>query len=333
MAYTDSIKVIDNNIKSNIFSNVYLLTGEEKYLLKQNKNKLVEAMVSTDDSMNYVVYKGENAKPEIIADFALTMPFFADRRVVVVENSNFFQKGNEEIEKLLDELPDTTVLVFVEDAVDKRNKLYKKVAKTGTVLEFTSPDEKTLLVWIKSLFRQENIDIEDEAVRRLLSSVGNDMNTLANEAEKIKCYCIEKGRVSVSDVDKLSASQIEDKIFDMMDALARRDKKTTIDLYNDLLALKEPPMKILVLITRQFNILVKVKLAVENGTEPGRIASLVKIPSFFVKKYISQANSYKYEELVERLSLCQETDTSIKTGARRDNVAVEMLIMNLLEQK
>lgn len=331
MAEKDGMSIINSHIKEGSFSQIYLLGGGEKYLLAQYKDNLVNALIDTSDTMNYVVYKGENAKSDQILDFAMTMPFFADRRVLLVEDSDFFKKGNDDIERLFCELPETTTIVFSETNIDKRSKLYKAVAKLGTVALFETPDEKTLLVWLKSIFKKEDIQIDDSAVYRLLEGVGMDMNTLYNEAEKLKSYCIEKGNVTLEDVEVLSINQIEGKIFDMMDALSRRDKKATLDLYSDLLLLREPAMRLLYLITRQFNIILKTKMALENGKDNSQIASVVKIPPFTVKKYIAQCKGYTCSQLLDRVNWCQEADTAIKTGAMKDNMAVEMLIIKLLQ--
>lgn len=331
MAEKDAMSLINSHIEKSEFSQIYLLGGSEKYLLSQYKDKLIKALIDPSDTMNYVVYKGENAKVEPIVDFSMTMPFFADRRVLLVEDSDFFKKGNDDIDELVGQLPESTVIVFTETNIDKRCKLYKTVSKLGTVALFETPDERTLLVWLKALFSKENIKIDDNAVYRLLEGVGMDMTTLYNEAEKLKSYCFEKGIVTTEDVEALSINQIEGKIFDMMDALSKKDKKTTLDLYSDLLMLREPAMRLLYLITRQFNILLKTKIALESGKDNSQIAATVKIPPFTVKKYIAQCNGYSKSELLERVNWCQEADSAIKTGAMKDNMSVEMLIIKLLQ--
>lgn len=323
--------IINNHIKDNVFSNIYLMTGEEVYLLYQFRDRLTAALTDTSDSMNYCVFKGENAKPEDIASFALTMPFFADRRVLLIENSDFFKKGNEEIEKVLEELPDTTVIVFVESNIDKRSRLFKLVQSKGTIAEFNRPDERTLLKWLKGLFSEEAYTVEDMAVYRMIEAVGDDMNKLSNEVEKLKCYCYDTKQITLKDVEEICVSQIEGKIFDMMDALSKKDKQLAINLYNDLLLLREPPMRILYLITRQFNILLRTKLALQKDSNPSQIAAAVKVPPFTVKKYISQCSAYTYDELLKRVDRCQEADTHIKTGKYTDKMSVELLIVELLQ--
>lgn len=331
MAAANGMAIINRHIEEGGFSGVYLLYGNEKYLITQYRQKLIDALISPDDTMNLGIYKGTGIDADSLGEFAATMPFFAERRVLLIEDSGFFKKGNDAVADMLGALPDTTVVVFSETDIDKRNRLYKLVEKHGTVALFDTPDERTLLVWLKSLFTKEQIKVEDAAVYRLIESVGMDMNHLVNEAEKLKGYCIEKGIVSLADVEKLSVNQIEGKVFDMMDALSKRDKKSVMALYNDLMQLREPPMRLLALITRQFNLLLKAKLVLEQGGDYAKAAAVLKVPAFAVKKYAAQCKGYTRKELLARLELCQRADSDIKTGRKKDNLAVEMLIVQLLD--
>lgn len=330
MAEENGMNIINSHIENNSYSNIYLLGGDEKYLLNQYKNKLLGAITDVNDTMNFCAFKGSNINSDEIYSFATTMPFFADRRVVLVEGSDFFKKGNETIEKLFEDIPETTIIVFSEDNIDKRSKLYKAVVKKGVTAFFSTPDERTLLVWLKSLFSKDGVSINDKTLYKLIEGVGTDMNTLFNEVEKLKSYCYDKKIVNDEDVDVLCVNQIEGKIFDMMDALSRKDKKKTIDLYNDLVLLREPAMRILFLIARQFNLCLKTKLALQSNYDNSKIASVIKVPPFAVKKYIGFCNGYTYDELVEKVNLCQEADSDIKSGRMRDALAVETLIINLL---
>lgn len=326
------IEIINSHIAQDAFANIYLMTGEEFYLVYQFRNKLLKALTDIEDNMNYMVFKGENAKPDNISEFALTMPFFADRRVLLIEHSDFFKKGNEEMEKVLEELPDTTVIIFVETNIDKRNRLYKLVQSKGVIAEFNKQDSATLMKWISRNFTDEDYEIENAALYKMLEAIGDDMNILSNEIEKLKNYCHDSKSITVAAVEEICISQVEGKIFDMMDALSKRDKETTIELYNDLLLLKEPPMRLLYLITRQYNLLLKAKLALKKDDNPSYIASVLKVPPFTVKKYINQSNAYSYEELLAKLDRCQDADTHIKTGKYSDKMSVELLIVELLQR-
>lgn len=327
----DGMSVINRHIESGEYSNIYLFKGEQRYLIEQYVKKLSESLTDTSaNSMNYIKLNKDGIKYTEIADFALDMPFFADKKVVEVWNSGFFKKGNEGMEGILHEIPETTVLIFVEEDVDERIKIFNTVKKLGTVVDMSTPSERTLLVWIKGLFTKESYKIEDDACYALLAAVGTDMNRLMTEIDKLKSYCIDKMYVTASDVDKLCVSVLEGKIFDMMEALSRGDKRNTIRLYDDLLALKEPPMRILALITRQFNGLLNTRIVMDEGGDSAKIAKMAKIQPFLVKKYKAQCVNYTTGQLMDKLVMCSQCEIDIKTGRIRDNRAIELLVLNLL---
>ena len=326
----NGMTILNEQINKKEFSRVYLLGGTEPYLIYQYRDKLIAAMIEPADTMNFITYKGENSKPEDIIEFASTMPFFAERRVVLVENSNFFKNGCEKLEEALEQLPDTTVLIFVEKNIDNRKKLSKLVAQLGTIALFDAPDMDMLAVWLNGMFVQENVKISGATIHYLIDRVGTSMNLLKNEAEKLLSYAADKKSISKEDIDLLCVNQVEDKIFDMIDAISERKQEKAMNLYDDLLYLQEAPMKILVLITRNFMQLLKIRFALDTGTPEGQIASVFGIRPYFVKKYITQAKSFTKEQLLSCVRLCQEADANIKSGKMRDKLATEMVIFELL---
>ena len=136
------------DIKKQEYSQIYLLHGEEAYLRKQYRDKMKEALIDAGDTMNHHYYEGKDTKIEGVIDLAETLPFFASRRVIIVENSGWFQKGGDKMAEYLLTLPETTYMVFVETQIDKRSKLFKTVNKQGRVCEFAHQDEQTLKRWI-----------------------------------------------------------------------------------------------------------------------------------------------------------------------------------------
>ena len=135
------MKSLNEDLKSGQLNNVYLLYGEEAYLKKQYKDKLRNAMVSPDDNMNYAYYEGKGANVKEIIDLAETLPFFAERRLIVLEDTGFFKNATADLADYIKEMPETTAMIFVESEVDKRNKLYKAVQKIGTVSEMNGLNE------------------------------------------------------------------------------------------------------------------------------------------------------------------------------------------------
>ncbi|KAB1437666.1 DNA polymerase III subunit delta [Candidatus Galacturonibacter soehngenii] len=319
---------LNEDLKNNIFKNMYLLYGEESYLKRLYKNKLKSSLVSVDDTMNHSYYEGKGINPNEIIDLAETMPFFAERRVIIIENSGFFKEKCDELADYLDSCSETTCFIFVENEVDKRGRLFKKVKDKGRTVELNYQDENSLTKWILGLLKKENKKITQNAMQLFLAKTGTDMENIHKELEKLICYVGERESISESDINTICTTRISNNIFDMVSAVAEKKQKQALDLYYDLLALKEPPMRILFLITRQFNLLLQIKDLKRLGFSSSDIAKKIGLPGFVVNKYVSQSTSFSVEWLKSALNSCAETEESVKTGRINDVMSLELLIIN-----
>ena len=327
----DGMGIINQHISDGEFSRVYLMCGDETYLMRQYRDKLVNTLIDTSDSMNFAHYKTDNADPADITGFIQTMPFFGDRRVALVEGSGFFEGGNSDLVSMIAEIPDTSVLIFVETKV-KKEALYKKVAEIGTVAEFSTPNAATLSSWIVGKITGEGLQVEKAAVAAILENVTLDMNNLSNEVEKLIFYCMDRGVVTVADVEKMCVSQIENNIFAMIDALSRKDSKTVIALYEDLVYLKTPYRVMLSNITTNFRRTLQVKLCMEEGKSFGDIVTTLGIKEYPAKKYMSLAKKYEYDTLKSFYDRCGEADIHIKTFVMSEKMAMDLLLADLLKK-
>ena len=173
------MKRIAQDIKSGQFSNIYLLYGEEAYLRRQYRDNLRKALVPEEDTMNCTIYSGKDINVNEMIDMAGTMPFFAERRVIVVENSGLLKAAaNDRLLALLKDMPETSHLIFVEEEVDKRGKLYKAITANGYAALCEVQDEATLKKWIMGLLKKENKMITADALSLLLDKTGANMENI-----------------------------------------------------------------------------------------------------------------------------------------------------------
>lgn len=324
---------INEDIKSGQFSQVYLLYGEEAYLRKQYKDKLKAALSTEGDTMNCHYYEGKDISAGEIIDLAETLPFLAQRRVIILENTGLLQHGGEALAEYLASPAPAAFFVFVETQIDKRSKLYKAIQKTGVVVEFSVQDEAILKKWILGMIKRENKNISGNALNLFLSKTGTDMENISKELEKLFCYCLEKDAVSEEDIEEVCTKKVSNQIFDMVNAIAERKQKQALSLYYDLLALKEAPMRILFLIGRQFQILLMVKDMKKKGCDNKSIASKAGIPPFTVNKYAAQASKFRTADLRRALEECVQADEAVKTGRMNDRMSVELLIVKYSSMK
>ena len=321
------MKTIDEDIRNGQYKTMYLLYGDEAYLKKQYKDKLIKALVAEGDTMNFSAYEGKGINPKELIDLAETLPFFAERRVILVENSGFFKNSCDDLAEYLLEPAASTCFLFVEEEVDKRSKMYKAVAKAGKAVEFGTQNEELLTRWILSRLKKENKNITGNVMQLFISKTGTDMGNIDRELEKLLCYTMGRDVINAEDVEDITTEQGTNKIFDMVNAIAEHEQKKALDFYYDLLTLKEPPMRILFLITRQFQILMNLKDMGSKGFDQSTIASKVGIPPFAVRKNQAQAKGFTTEQLKQAIRDGVELEESVKTGRMNDQMAVELFIV------
>lgn len=320
------MKVISDDIKKGEFKSVYLLYGEEEYLKKQYRDRLKNA-IAGDDTMNYSYYDSDNASVKDIIDVCETLPFFAQKRLVIMENTGFLKSSNDELADYIKHIPDYLVVVMVEKDVDKRNKVYKAVDSVGYICEMKPQTTATLEKWIAGLLAKDNLKISREACDLILDKTGAGMDYIRQETEKLVSYCQGRDVVTVEDVEKVCATQTTSHIFDMISSIANKKQQQALDLYYDLLELKEPPMRILYLIVRQFNGILQVKDLMSRGISGKEIASKIGAAPFVVGKYQAQAKYFEMNTLLDALNECAKTEEAVKQGRLNDRLGVELIII------
>lgn len=324
------MKRINEDIKNGLFQQIYLLYGEERYLRRQYRNRLKEAMCSLEDSMNHHFYEGKNVPVGEIIDLAETLPFLAEKRVFFIDGSGLFKSGGEKLAEYLAAPSETAYFVFTEGEVDKRSKLYKTVNTKGYAVEFAVQDENTLKRWIAGILKKEGKQAAESVVRLFLTKTGANMENIQMELEKLVCYCMDRDMITAEDVEAVCTNHISNHIFEMINAIADQQQKKAMQLYYDLLALKEPPMRILFLIARQCNILLQVKEMKALGYDNKTIGSKVGLAPFIAGKYVTQASRFKSADLRRAVARCVETEEAVKTGRMNDVLSLEMLILTVL---
>ncbi len=318
---------IAEDIKSGQLKQIYLLYGEEAYLIRQYRDKLRDALLNGGSDMNINRFEGKGVSVPQIIDMAETLPFFADRRVIILENTELMKSGGEKLAEYLKNPAESSSFVFVEREVDKRSGLYKAVKKLGYAAQFGRQDAKTLQRWVCGILKKEGKQISPQTLQFFLEGTGDDMENIRKELEKLLCYTLDRDVITSEDVGEICVPQVQNHIFDMITAIANGRGEQALKLYYDLLALREPPMRILYLISRQFNQLLQVKELAKKGYPQAVIGEKAGLPGFVAGKYMRQASGFKSAFLKQALEDCAETEYAFKSGKIGERLSVELLIV------
>lgn len=318
---------IEQDIKNKQFHNFYLLYGEEDYLKNKYANLLIKNIVENKDSMNYSYYEDNDIDSNDVIGTAVTLPFFADKRIIHIKNSGWFKSPNEDFNNYLEDINDSTIFLFVEDKIDKRSKAFKTLSKDGVILELGMPNSNDIRTWIGSKLKSENKSMEREAYQEFLIRTDSNMENMEREFEKLICYVGENDTITLRDVEEICTKQIQSKIFDMINGIAEKNPKKVLNMYHDLLASKEAPIKILILIQRQFRRSIQIKDLREQGYSDDRIAKELKIQTFIIGKELKMTKNFSTATMNNLLEDACNLEKDIKTGNIKDQLAVELLMM------
>ena len=324
------MKTIQEDIQKGTFHGAYLLVGEEAFLRRDAKRQLLKALLGEGLSPNLTKYVGKDVDVREVISTADTPSFFATQRVLLLEDIEI-PKGD--IDTLCDYLKtphEDSVFIFDMEALDKRGKLYKTLAKEGHVAVFDRKSEAELVTWTRKFFQSEKKSISAADAQKLVQRIGNDMNLLRTEFEKLVTYAWDRPVITWEDVEAVSSVSLQDRIFDMFRAMTSHQQEKALSLYYDLLALKVPVVKILVLMGRQYSQLLRAKEAKERRLSGAELAKAIGVNSSYVASTITQvAQGYNVQELKQILREIVDTDEAIKTGRMEERMGLELLIVRL----
>jgi len=326
---------IDDDIVKRDFKRVYLFFGEENYLKKLYLDKIKKAVIPPgSETMNLDVFQEKKIEWVKISDACETVPFMNDFRLVIVKDSELFVQGNkdnsEKVAEYIKNMPEFSILVFVEDKVDKRGKLYKAVSLKGVSVECNVPSERELVGWVGKVAAKKGLAMKNDVILYFIRNINTGMEAVFAELEKLSAY-IGKGSVSQKDIDDICAKSLEVRIFDMVAAIGSKRVSDALDIYNNMILMKESPIMILAMIARQFRIILQSKYLLEKGFTKSEIARKINQRDFVVAQCLTQAKNFKKKVLLRALEDCLECDFGIKTGKISSVLGVEMIIMKYSE--
>lgn len=320
--------------KNNNFDHVYLLYGNEQQVVKIYRNKILKGLLGTDSleelkqDMNFSLFVGTPFDMDSAVSLALSYPFMAEKRVILLENTKSFSKDAKALVECVANLPETTYMIFTEQAVTDKKGLYAIIKEKGHVVEINEQPAGFVENWLVRQFTEANKRISRAAVDLLIERVGLDMMRLSNEAQKLIAYVGDEQDVMADDVAALVSEDPQEQVFKMIDAMADKNIDKAMKLYYDMLELKVSPQNILRLVERQMRILYQVKDMRQKGFATSAIGDAVKeINVKFVNKYVTQAGKFTMKEIMDCLKDCVDLNLQSRTGALTDRMAVELIIV------
>lgn len=319
---------IRDDIKKRNFHNLYLLYGDEEYLKRYYRENLKYCILEDSDDMNFSKFENKGIDLNEVQAIADTLPFFSEYRLIIIQDSGLFKSSND-FADYLEHMSDSTIIVFVEKEIDKRNKLYKYINKNGIAAEIKVKDSEEALNWAAKRLKESGKVFTRKTMEYFLQRVDNNLYNLSNEIEKIVAYTMGREEVTIADIDAVCPAYLQNHIFQMVDAVGVGDTDKALKLYNELIELKEAPSYILYMLIRHFNILLQIG---SMGNAPkNQVAAKIGISPYFVGNYQRQSSRFSGRQLKQALDNSLETEQKFKTGVLDDQIGVELLLIELVQ--
>ena len=333
-----SIEELERQLNSGKLSSIYLLYGEEKYLIENDIKKIKKIFGDLIKGINYILLD-ENNIDEIISDIE-TPAFGYSKKLIIVKDTGLFKKDgkkknvkavsireklNEYIKNNIDIINEMAVVIFTEDDVDK-NELFKTIDKIGCTCKFDYQKPIELQKRINAICQAYKVNIDNFTLQYFIESCGTSMQDLINEIRKLIEYVGVNGTIKKEDIDKLSIKQIDSVIFDLTDNLGKKNIKNAMEVLQNLLYLKEPIQKILVTLYNHFKKLYLVKLALKYNKDVTQVLNLKPNQTFLVSKYKNQASYFNEKDLRIILKELADLDYKYKIGLIDINIWLETIL-------
>ena len=322
------MKGLKEQIQKGQIGKLYLFYGEERFLIQLYEQRIKKALLLPEDEMMNLDVMQSPQDPLQVQSSIETLPFMAERRVVIIKESGAFdlKPGKMgELTDLMQDIPQSTTVVWIESKVDKRSKFYKAVQKYGYVVEFKRLGESELLTWIGQELKRKGVQMDRNTASYFLSLTGNDMVRIQMELEKLSSYAKERGVIRKEDVDSIVSITIENSIFKLTDHLGNQQPAAAYRIYRQLLEDNEPVQRIFFMMIRQFRLLYKASLM--QGADRNVVAKELGVPSFAAGNYQNQARRFGEKRLKELLNRLLELDVATKTGELDAEEAATLVIL------
>ena len=333
------IEELENELKKNILHSIYLLYGEETFLLENSLKNIKKIFGEKVKGINYILLDETNIN-QIISDIE-TPAFGYEEKLIIAKNSGLFKKDlkrkgkndnselkerlNSYIKENIDTINESVNLVFVEENVEKC-ELLSTIEKLGIVCNFEAQKPFQIQNRLMAIIKAYRVNCDSRTVAYLIECCGTDMQELINETRKLIEYAGPGGTISQDDIDKLSIKKMESIIFDLTDNLGKKNTKKAIETLRNLVLSKEPLQKILVTLYNHFKKLYLTKVAISENRNIAESLDLKPNQIFLANKYRTQSSYFKIEELRKVLQELCDLDYKYKIGLIDLQVGLESIL-------
>jgi len=325
---------LQRSVSKGEISPLYFIYGEEEFLADRAVARLVDKLIDPEfKDFNFTTLYGKECKSEQIIDAAMTLPMFAERRVILIKRAE--ELHAEQLEHLIPYIkapsPDTC-LIFHASKIDQRRKFFAELKKTDFLIEYKKLKDDQLPGFVSREIDPHRKRIDSAATDLLIYCCGNSLREIVAQVEKLAAYVGKRELITVDDVRAIVSDTKTDTVFELANALGSRNLERAVRQLQILLRDPDSPYMLVGALARHFRQLCMVRELLDQRVSQDEISKRVKINPYFIKGMINQAQKFRMDEYRNIFKSLLDADVRLKSGSRQGPL-FEMLLFEVCLKK
>lgn len=324
-------------IKQGKIDPIYVVIGEEKYLAQKVKKSFLSLIPDEEKEFNVGQYDMQQTPLSVALNDAKSVPFFGERRLVIINNPYFLTGErnkikiehdlNELIDYVNDPLQSTILVIFAPyQKLDERKKVVKDLKNNGQIIDNQKLNEKQVANFVMDRLKEDNFEITSKAFNLLLERTSAKLDLVMKEIDKLELSVLNTQKITEEQVRDLVPKTLEQNVFDLVDLVMNHDIKRALMMYQDLLNQKEEPIKINAILIGQFRLLLQVKILYGRGYSQGEIVKSLKIHPYRIKLAMRKINHFKIEDLERGFLGLFDIESKLKTTQQDPRLLFQLFL-------
>ena len=300
------------------------LSGANDYRISEELHKLLSNFMSVHGDMAVEKLFADEVDYQKIYDALTSLPFLSDKKLVILWDPSANKQFVEKAEYLIENIADSTDVIFVEQKIDKRSSLYKLLKKQTDYREFPELDENQLANWLVEKAKAQKAQISVSDARFLVERLGTNQQMLSSELNKVALY---DKNITKKSIEMNTEAIPQSSIFELLDSVFSGDSKRALTLYREQRALQVEPIRIISMLVWQFQIIALIKAS--KSLTSDQIARESKNSPYTVAKTMRIASKISLSQLRRMIHDLLELDVKRKTQKIDDDEALQLYILSL----
>jgi DNA polymerase-3 subunit delta len=314
------------NLDNNVVRPVYFFTGEQTFLIEQAIDRLKKHILIKNPELNYSLFHGDTTSADDILSLAETYPMFGHKSLILLKNAEKLSTNElNAFEKYFRSPSPFTCLVFQFN----NTKGIESINNENIVIVDTTVDKNNMHSSIREIAADCGHDITKEAILRLTSLLGENLQDIKREIEKLSLYTAGKKKIDANDVERITEKIKFENIFQLLNSIAKKDLKNALRALLDLELKNEEPISILSMLSWRFRLIWRVKELIERRFTKDQILKELKISPGALYYAREHAKTLTFAEIRGIMKSLYQVDKKLKTSYVPSHQILTKLVLEI----